>query len=66
MNVIIEFDARRPPILWTEIVKFDKILRTEEGRHWCDIHRHAKEILFNVVKFCFLSTKIIIKKYDYS
>jgi hypothetical protein len=50
MNVIIEFDIRRPPILWTEIVKFDKILRTEEGRNWCDIHRHAKEILFNVVQ----------------
>lgn len=50
MNVIIEFDARRPPILWQEIVKFDKILRTEEGRSWCDIHRYAKEILFNVVQ----------------
>ncbi|KAI2504002.1 hypothetical protein MHU86_10435 [Fragilaria crotonensis] len=50
MNVIIEFDARRPPILWQEIVKFDKILRTEEGRSWCDIHRYAREILFNVVQ----------------
>ena len=50
MNVIIEFDVKRPPILWTEIVKMDKILRTEEGRNWCDIHRHSKEILFNVVQ----------------
>jgi hypothetical protein len=50
MNVIIEFDVRHPPILWTEITKFDKIFRTEEGRNWCEMHRHAREILFNVIQ----------------
>jgi hypothetical protein len=50
MNTIIEFDIRCPPILWSEIAKFDKILQTEEGRNWCDIHCHSKEILFNVVR----------------
>jgi hypothetical protein len=34
--------------LWQEIVKFDKIFRTQEGRKWCELHRHAKEIMFNV------------------
>ena len=43
MNVIIDFDVRHPPILWTEMNKFDKIFRTDDDRNWCEMHRHARE-----------------------
>ena len=32
MNVIIVYDPANPPILWNEIAKFDRILRSPEGR----------------------------------
>ena len=50
MNVIIQYDERNQPILWQEIAKFDKIIRTAEGRKWCEIHRNMKEVLFNVIQ----------------
>jgi hypothetical protein len=50
MNVIIVFDSANPPILWNEIAKFDRILRSPEGRQWCELHRYVKEVLFNVLQ----------------
>ena len=50
MNVIIVFDPASPPILWNEIAKFDRILRSPEGRQWCKLHRYVKEVLFNVLQ----------------
>ena len=38
------------PTVWTEIVKFDKIMRTTEGCCWFKLRRNAKELMFNVFK----------------
>ena len=40
----------RSLIIWTEIAEFDKILRTDVGRTWADMHRNMKEVLFNVLQ----------------
>ncbi|KAI2490465.1 hypothetical protein MHU86_24118 [Fragilaria crotonensis] len=48
MNTIIVMDAAHPPTVWTEIVEFDKVMRTTEGRRWFELHRNAKELMFNV------------------
>ena len=50
MCLIIEYNPKQQPVLWLEIVKIVKIFRTLEGRKWCDIHRHSREIMFNVVQ----------------
>ncbi|KAI2493306.1 hypothetical protein MHU86_21227 [Fragilaria crotonensis] len=34
MNTIIVMDTAHPPTVWTEIVEFDKVMRTTEGRRW--------------------------------
>ena len=46
--VVVHNDA--PPLIWEEIAKFDKILRTPEGRKWADLHRNLRELLFNVLQ----------------
>ncbi|KAI2502457.1 hypothetical protein MHU86_12033 [Fragilaria crotonensis] len=48
MNTIIVMDTAHPPTVWTEIVEFDKVMRTTEGRRWFELHRNAKELMFNV------------------
>ncbi|KAI2510870.1 hypothetical protein MHU86_3491 [Fragilaria crotonensis] len=48
MCVIIEFNAERPPLIWAEIAKFMKILRTNDGRRFAARHRNIKEVMFNV------------------
>ena len=46
MHCIIMVNPDFPPLIWTEIEKFDKILRTDVGRDWADLHRNIKEVLF--------------------
>ncbi len=48
MNTIIVMDAANRPTVWTEIVEFDKVMRTTEGRRWFELHCNAKELMFNV------------------
>ena len=50
MNTIIRYKRTAKPVLWTEIAKFDQLLRTPEGRQWCELHRNVREVLFNVVQ----------------
>ena len=50
MHCIIMVNPDFPPLIWTEIEKFDKILRTDVGRDWADLHRNIKEVLFNVLQ----------------
>ena len=50
MHCIIIVDPAFPPLIWTEIAEFDKILRTDVGRTWADMHRNMKEVLFNVLQ----------------
>ena len=50
INVIIIYEPANPPILWNEIAKFERILRSPEGRQWCELHRYVKEVLFNVLQ----------------
>ena len=48
MCVITEFDHDKPPIIWTEIAKFMKILRTHDGRRFAGRHCNIPEVKFNV------------------
>ena len=50
MNTIIVIDEAYPPTVWNEIVEFDRVMRTTEGRRWFELHRNAKELMFNVVQ----------------
>jgi hypothetical protein len=50
MNTIVTVDEENPPTIWSEIVEFDKIMRISEGRKWFNVHRNAKELMFNVVQ----------------
>ncbi|KAI2494796.1 hypothetical protein MHU86_19747 [Fragilaria crotonensis] len=50
MNTIVTINEENPPTIWSEIVEFDKIMRTSEGRKWFNVHRNAKELMFNVVQ----------------
>ena len=51
MNTIIRYKRNAKPVLWTEIAKFDQhLLRTPEGRQWCELHQNVQEVLFNVVQ----------------
>jgi hypothetical protein len=50
MNTIIVIDDAHPPTVWNEIVEFDRVMRTTEGRRWFELHRNAKELMFNVVQ----------------
>ena len=50
LNAIASFDASAPPAIWLEILAFDKILRTLEGRQWFDLHRNLCEVPFNVIQ----------------
>jgi hypothetical protein len=44
--IIIREDSA--PVIWQEIVLFDKILRSPEGKQWAKHHRNIKEVFFNV------------------
>jgi hypothetical protein len=50
MNTIIVIDEAHPPTVWNEIVEFDRVMRTTEGRRWFELHRNAKELMFKVVQ----------------
>ena len=50
MNAIVVIHEEAPPVIWQEITKFDKILRSPEGKQWAKHHRSIKEILFNVLQ----------------
>ena len=50
MHCIIVVNPLFPPLIWTELEKFDKILRTDIGRDWAELHRNIKEVLFNVLQ----------------
>lgn len=50
INAIATFDANAPPAIWLEILAFEKIFRTLEGRQWFDLHRNLREVPFNVVQ----------------
>ena len=50
INAIASFDPSAPPAIWLEILAFEKILRTLEGRQWFDLHRNLREVPFNVVQ----------------
>lgn len=50
MHCLVEVNPDYPPLIWTEMEKFDKILRTDIGRDWADLHRNLKEVLFNVLQ----------------
>jgi hypothetical protein len=43
MNTIIVMDTAHPPMVWTEIVEFDKVMRTTEGCRWFELRRNAKD-----------------------
>ena len=45
MNTIIQYKRHAKPVLWTEIAKFDQLLRTPEGRQWCELHRNVMAAL---------------------
>ena len=50
INAIVTFDSATPPAIWLEVLAFEKILRTQEGRQWFDLHRNLREVPFNVVQ----------------
>jgi hypothetical protein len=50
MYSIIEYNQETPPTIWLELTAFDRILRTPEGRQWCDLHHKAPEVIFNVTQ----------------
>lgn len=50
MYSIIEYNQEAPPTIWLELIAFDRILRTPEGRQWCDLHHKAPEVIFNVTQ----------------
>jgi hypothetical protein len=48
MHSIIVVRDESAPVIWHEIVSFDKILRSPEGKQWAKHHRNIKEVFFNV------------------
>jgi hypothetical protein len=48
MHSIIIVREESTPVIWQEIVLFDKILRSPEGKQWAKHHRSIKEVFFNV------------------
>ena len=48
MHAIVVVQDESPPTIWQEIVLFDKILRSPEGKQWAKHHRNLKEVFFNV------------------
>ena len=48
MHAIVVVPEESPPAIWQEIVLFDKILRSPEGKQWAKHHRNIKEVFFNV------------------
>ena len=50
MHTMIEVDEANPPAIWTEIVEFDRVLRSTEARSWFEAHRSLKEAHFNVAQ----------------
>ena len=48
MRTIIVFDASNPPLIWTEIAKFMKIMRTNDGRRFAGRHRDIEVVMFNI------------------
>jgi hypothetical protein len=50
LNAIATFSANNPPAIWLEILAFEKIIRTREGKQWFDLHRNLREVPFNVVQ----------------
>jgi hypothetical protein len=50
MHAVIIVNEETPPVIWQEIVQFDKILRSPEGKQWSKHHRGIKEVLFNVLQ----------------
>jgi len=47
MHSVIIVNEEAPPVIWEEIVQFDKILRSPEGKQWSKYHQGIKEVLFN-------------------
>ena len=45
---IVDTDTRSA--IWLEVLAFEKIMRTQEGRQWFDLHRNLREVPFNVVQ----------------
>ena len=50
MHTMITVDEDNPPDLWKEVVAFDRIMRSQEGRKWFELHRNLKELHFNVLQ----------------
>jgi hypothetical protein len=48
MHAIVVVQDKSPPTIWQEIVLFDKILRSPEGKQWAKHHCNIKEVFFNV------------------
>ena len=50
MHCVVTVNPDAPPLIWKEIEQFDRILRTDTGRDWAEMHRNLKEVLFNVLQ----------------
>ena len=48
MHSIVVVREDSMPSIWQEIILFDKILRSPEGKQWAKHHRNFKEVFFNV------------------
>ena len=50
IRAITEFDPDSPPTIWLELLAFDRLFRTQEGRQWFDLHRNIREVPFNIIQ----------------
>ena len=50
IRAITEFDPASPPTIWLELLAFDRLFRTQEGRQWFDLHRNIREVPFNIIQ----------------
>ena len=50
IRAITEFDPESPPTIWMELLAFDRLFRTQEGRQWFDLHRNIREVPFNIIQ----------------
>jgi hypothetical protein len=50
MYTMITVDEDNPPDMWKEVIMFDRIMRSQEGRKWFELHRNIKELHFNVLQ----------------
>lgn len=50
MHTMITVNEDNPPDLWKEVIAFDRIMRSPEGRKWFELHRNLKELHFNVLQ----------------